>query len=179
MTEEMEKEHGMPPKKSLELKQEKENAHKISVLQMIPHITEILLKMNLAFLCSKQSVSFITSDTPCFLFNSRLQWQNFYGPGLMQKYVEVRMPLSPEISVCFSWINNLRGYLQIDTNLIHESNRMVFGHSYKYFIANSSKIKRCWFRRFPLDPIFIIKILRNRIYPQIKYALKKQFKHYV
>lgn len=179
MTEEMEKAHNTPPKKSVELKQKKENAHKISVLQMIPHITEILLKMNLAFLCGKQSVYFITSDTPCFLFNSRLQWQNFYGPGLMQKYVEVRMPLSPEISVCFSWINNLRGYLQIDTDLIHESNRMVFGHSYKHFIANSSKIKRRWFRRFPLDPIFIIRIFKNRIYPQIKQVLKKQFQHYV
>ena len=74
MTEEMEKAHGVPPKKSLELKKEKENAHKISVLQMIPHITKILLKMNLAFFCSDKSVSFITSDSPCFLFNSRLQW---------------------------------------------------------------------------------------------------------
>ena len=176
MTEEMEKAHGVSPKKSLELKKQKENAHKISVIQMIPHITKILLKMNLAFLCNDKSVSFITSDSPCFLFNSRLQWQRFYGPGLMQKHVEIRMPLSPEISICFSWINNLRGYLQVDKDLVHEFNRMVFGHSHKSFIANSPKIKRRWFRRFPLDPIFIMRILKNRTWPQIKYSIKRGLK---
>jgi len=163
MTEEAEKTHGVEPKTSLELKQAKEDAHKLSIVQMIPGITKILFQMNLAFLCSNRRGSFITSDAPCFLFNSRLQWQRFYGPGLGQKYVEVRMPLSPEMSVVFSWANNLRGYLEIETDLIHECNRMVFGHSHEYFIANSPKIKRRWFRRFPLDPIFIWRILKNEV----------------
>ncbi len=177
MTEEMEKVHGMPPKKSLELKREKENVHKISVIQMIPHIAKILIRMNLAFFCNKHS-SFITSDAPCYLFNSRLQWQRFYGPGLMQKHVEVRMPLSPEIFLCFSWINNLRGYLEIDTDLVHELNRMTFGHSHRYFIANSPKIKRYWFRRFPLDPVFIWRIIVNEARIKIG-KLKQRWKYYV
>lgn len=162
MTEEMEKAHGVPPKKSLELKREKEDAHKISVMQMIPHITKILMRMNLALLCSSRRGSFITSDSPCYLFNSRLQFQRFYRPDLGQRYVEVNMPLSPEISLCFSWVNNLRGYLGIDTDRVHEFNRMTFGHSHQYFIANSPRIKRRWFRRFPLDPIFIWRILKNK-----------------
>lgn len=178
-TEDMEKDHDIPSKKSLEIREEKENAYKTSVIQAIPHITEILLKMNLAFFCSNKSVSFITSDAPCFLFNPQLQWQNFYGPGLMQKDVEVRMPLSPEISVSFSWLNNLRGYLQANTDLIHELNRMVFGHCHKNFIANSEKIKRRWFRRFPLNPIFIIRILRKKSWPQLKFLIKKRFRKYV
>lgn len=163
MAEEAEKTHGVNPKTSLELKQAKEDAHKLSIVQMIPTITRILFQMNLAFLCTNRRNSFITSDAPCYLFNSRLQWQRFYGPGLGQKYVEVKMPLSPDISVLFSWANNLRGYLEIDTDLIHECNRMVFGHSHEYFIANSPKIKRRWFRRFPLDPIFIWRILKNEV----------------
>lgn len=179
MTEKMEKANGVPPKKSLELKQAKENAYKINVLKMIPHITEILLKINVAFLCSNKQGSFITSDAPCFLFNPRLQWQRFYGPGLMQRDVEVRMPLSPEISVSFSWINNLRGYLKIDTDLIHDCNRMIYGYSHQYFIANSPKIKRRWFRRFPLDPIFMMRILKNRIWPRIEYWAKRRFRKYV
>lgn len=179
MTEKMEKANGAPPKKSLELKQAKQNVHKINVLKMIPHITDILLKMNVAFLCNNKRGSFITSDAPCFLFNPRLQWQRFYGPGFMQRDVEVRMPLSPEVSVSFSWINNLRGYLEIDTDLTHDCNRMVFGYSYQYFIANSPKIKRRWFRRFPLDPVFMIRILRNRTWPQLKYWVKKRSRNYV
>ena len=129
---------------------------------MLPHITKILMKMNIAFLCANKEGSFITSDSPCFLFNSRLQWQQFYVPGLGQKHVEVIMPLSPEISLCFSWVNNLRGYLEVGRDWIHELNRSVFGHSHQYFIANSSKTKRRWFLRFPLDPIFIWRIVTNK-----------------
>ena len=170
-TEKLERANGLNREKSSELRREKENAHKISVIQMIPHITEILLQMNLAFLCSDRKGSFITSDSPGYLFNSHLQWQNFYGPGLKQKYVEVTIPLSPEITAIFSWVNNLRGYVQIDTDQVHDLNRMIFGHSHKYFIANSPKIKRRWFRRYPLDPIFISRILKNRILPQLRYKL--------
>jgi hypothetical protein len=176
MTEQMEKSHGVSPKKSLELKKEKEDAHKISVVQMIPHITKILMRMNLAFLCSNRRSSFITSDSPCYLFNSRLQFQRFYGPGFGQKHVEVKMVLSPEISICFSWVNNLRGYLEIDTDWVHETNRMTFGHSHQYFIANSSRIKRRWFRRFPLDPIFIWRILKNKT--KLKIARLNQRRKY-
>ena len=131
----MEMAHGVPPKTSLEWEKEKKDAHKLSVMQMIPEIAKILYQMNVAFLCTKSKrVSFITSDSPAYLFNSQLQFQRFYGPGLGQKHVEVRMPLSPEISVDFSWINNLRGYLVASEDMVHNDNRMVYGHSHQYFI---------------------------------------------
>jgi hypothetical protein len=161
MTEDLERAHGLPPKKSLELRQTKDDAHKITIIQSVPYITTILSKMNLAFLCANRLGSFITSDAPCFLFNSQLQWQRFYGPGLGQKHVEVVMPLSPEICVLFSWANNMRGYLGIGDDLVHEVNRMVVGYTHQYFIANSPKLKRRWFRRFPLDPVLIWRIIRN------------------
>lgn len=161
MTEDMEKAHGLPRNKSFELRQARDDAHKISIIQSVPYITTILLKMNLAFLCANRLGSFITSDAPCSLFNPQLQWQRFYGPGLGQKHVEVLMPLSPEICVLFSWVNNMRGYLGIGKDLIHECNRMVVGYTHQYFIANSPKLKRRWFRRFPLDPVLIWRIVRN------------------
>ena len=112
-TEDMEKVHGAPPKTSLGFQEAKTNAHKVNIVQSIPDITRILSKMNLAFFCRDWWGSFITSDAPWFLFNSELQWQRFYGPGLARKDVAVRMPLSPELSVSFTWLNNVRGYLRI------------------------------------------------------------------
>ncbi len=159
----LEKAHGMEPKTSEEWKSQKEHAHKLSVMAMTPEITTILVQMNVAFLVSDGRASFITSDSPAFMFNAELQFQRFSGPGLMQKHVEVRMPLSPRISVCFSWINNLRGYVQVSEDTVHESNRMVFGHAHQHFIANSSRLKRRWFRRLPLDPVFLWRYLRNEI----------------
>lgn len=162
VTEQMEQAHGLKPKKSLELKAAKENAHRSMIVQSVPEITNILAKMNLAFLVANRRSSFITSDSPCFLFNSELQWQRFYGPGLAQKNVEVRMPLSPAISVSFTWANNLRGYLRISEDWVHEHNRMVFGYLHAHFIANSPTIRRQWFRRFPLDPVFIGRMIRHK-----------------
>jgi hypothetical protein len=158
----LEKAHGLPAKKSLELKEAKANAHRTAIVQSVPEIANILSKMNVAFLCTNNGGSFITSDAPCFLFNSQLQFERLYAPGLGQKYVEVRMPLSPEISVTFTWANNLRGYLVISKDWIHEHNRMVFGYSDAHFIGNSPKLKRRWFRRFPLDPVFVGRIIREK-----------------
>ena len=45
-----------------EIRQYKEDAHKRSVVSTLPDITEILVKMNVAFLCSKGKSRFITSD---------------------------------------------------------------------------------------------------------------------
>jgi hypothetical protein len=169
--------HGVPPKTSLEWEKEKEDAHKLSVMQMIPKITEVLYNMNVAFLCTKNKrVSYITSDSPAFLFNSQLQFQRFIGPGLGQKHVEVRLPLSPEISVCFSWINNLRGYLTINEDMVHDANRMVYGYSHQYFIANSEKLKQRWFRRLPLDPVFLWRYMKNEM--GVRMARFRRRKHY-
>jgi hypothetical protein len=173
----LEKAHGMSSKTSEEWKNQKTDAHKLSVMAMIPEMTKILVQMNLAFLCSNGRASFITSDAPAFLFNSKLQFQNFVGPGLEQKHVEVRMPLSPNVSVCFSWVNNFRGYLEVGEDVVHESNRMVVGYAHQYFIANSPKLKRRWFRRFPLDPIFIWRYLSHEA--NVRYRRFRARKGYV
>lgn len=172
--------HGAKPKSSIAWEEAKKDAHKISVVEMVPEIAKILTKMNVAFLCSKNKrVSFITSDSPAYLFNSQLQFQRWFAPAFGQKHVEVRMPLSPEISVCFSWINNLRGYLGATEDMVHNDNRMVFGYSHQYFIANSQKLKRRWFRRLPLDPVFIWRFLKNKTPIWIADFRRKYRKHHV
>jgi hypothetical protein len=156
--------HGTEPKSSVAWEAAKKDAHKISVIEMVPEIAKILTKMNVAFLCTKNKrVAYITSDSPAHLFNSRLQFQRWFSPAFGQKHVEVRMPLSPEISVCFSWINNVRGYLVATEDMVHNDNRMTYGYSDQYFIANSPKVKWRWFQRLPLDPVFLVRFLRHKV----------------
>ena len=172
--------HGSEPKSSKEWEEAKKDAHKVSVIEMVPEIAKILTGMNLAFLCSKNKrVSFITSDSPAYLFNSQMQFQRMFPPAFGQKHVEVRMPLSPEISVCFSWVNNVRGYLEATEDMVHNDNRMLFGHSHQYFIANSENLRRRWFRRLPLDPVFLWRFLKNKAPLWIADLRRKNHKYHV
>jgi hypothetical protein len=174
----MEMVRGAEPRSSEAWEEAKKDAHKISVIEMVPEIARILSKMNIAFLCtSSKRVEYITSDSPAYLFNSKLQFQQWFSPGLGQKHVEVRMPLSSQISVCFSWVNNLRGYLVATKDMVHNDNRMTYGHSHRYFIGNSPKVRWRWFQRLPLDPVFLARFLANRM-PMWVVRVRNR-KHYV
>lgn len=173
----IERAHNLPPKESERLKKFKEDAHKLGVVHLLPDITELLMKMSIAFLCSKGGEKFVTSDDPCNLFNPDLQWQKFLGPGLGQKNVQITLPLSPEIMLCMSW-SNLRGYLHWEKSRVEEANRMIVGHSYRYFISHSSKKKWLWFRRYPLNFFFILKILRHRLNLRLtRLKMRYQFRY--
>lgn len=176
ITESMERQHNIEPKKSKELRECKENVHKMGIVQLLPDITELLLKMSLAFLCvDKSGAKFVTSDDPCNLFNPDLQWQKFHGPGLGQKNVQVTLPLSPDRMLCLSW-SNLRGYIEWEKNRVEEANRMVVGHSYEYFVSHTPKTKRSWFRRYPMDFFFIVKLIVHNI-KMWKYKIATNFRY--
>jgi hypothetical protein len=154
--------HHLPPERSQELKAHKQDAHKLGVFQFLPNITDLLFQMNLAFLCAEKGTRFITSDDPCNLFNPDLQWQKFYGPGLGQRNIEVTLPLSPEIMLCMSW-GNLRGYIKWERRRVDETNRLIVGHCYKYFISHSPKTKLIWFSKYPKNLPFIVKVFKHKL----------------
>jgi hypothetical protein len=162
ITEAMETKHSLPPQQSQLLKTYKQNSHKLGVVQLLPDITELLFQMNVAFLCAAKNSRFITSDDPCNLFNPDLQWQRFSGPGLAQKNVEVTLPLSPDIMLCMTW-SNLKGYINWERTRVEESNRLIVGHCYKYFISHSPRTKWLWFNKFPLSFSFILLLLRHKM----------------
>lgn len=174
--EKIEQQNNLKPKESERLKEFKKNTHKFGIVQTLPDITELLMKMSVAFLCAPEGTKFLTSDDPCNLFNPDLQWQRFYGPGLAQKNIQVTLPLSPEILLCISW-SNLRGYIQWDKNWSREANRMIVSKCYQYFISCSPKTKWSWFRRYPLDLFFILKIIRHQ-FDMLLYKLKNWYRFY-
>jgi len=79
-TEQMEQAHGAPPKTSLELKREKENAHRSMIVQTVPEITNILVKMNLAFWLRAEVVRLLPPMRPAFS-----SMQSFNGSACMDR----------------------------------------------------------------------------------------------
>lgn len=161
-TESLEQAHEIPSHESDKLKTFKKDAHKVGMIKNLPDITQLLTKMSIAFLCAEGRSKFVTSDDPCDLFNPELQWQNMYGPGLKQQHVTLTLPLSPVIMLCMSWVA-MRGYTWWSNKEVEEANRMAIGHCYQHFISHSPKTRRHWFRSYPLDLIFIFKILRHKL----------------
>lgn len=164
----MEKLHDLAPEKSSELREAKRDTHKLGVIQLLPEVTQMLVNMSLAFLCTDGTVArFITSDDPVTLFNPDLQWQRFYGPGLAQPHVQVTMPISPEITVCMTW-SDLRGYIRIPRSRIEDLNRLARSHCFKFFVSHSRRKRWVWFSPVPVyDPWFLIKVARHVIAERI------------
>ena len=161
-SEALERAHEIPPHESDRLKSFKQDGHKVGMMRNMPAITRILVRMNIAFLCAEGGSKFVTSDDPCNLFNPDLQWQRIYSPGLAQENVTLTLPLSPDIMLCMSWMS-MRGYMWWSQGQVEEANRMTIGHSYRYFVSHSPKTRRHWFRSYPLDVVFIFKILRHKV----------------
>jgi len=165
MTERMEKAHNLPPKKSEELKSYKNDAHKLNLASLLAPITELIVPMNLSFLCVKKNskAKFITSDEPCSLFNPDLQWQKMYGYGLQQKNIQLTIPLSTGVIGCFCW-NDLRGYINISDERVQDHNRMIRGTSHSNFISSSPVVKKIWFSKYPMSITFFIKkVIPNKM----------------
>ena len=160
--ESLERTHEIPPHESDRLKRFKQDSHKFGMMRSMPDITGVLMNMNISFLCAEGGSKFVTSDDPCNLFNPDLQWQRIYGPGLTQKNVSLTLPLSPVIMLCMSWMQ-MRGYMWWSKGQVEEANRTTIGHSYRYFVSHSPKTKRHWFRSYPLDVVFIFRILRHKV----------------
>ncbi len=147
---------------SEELRRDAENAHRQNLVELIPEIAGILYQMNVAFCCAPLfGPRFITSDEPCFMRNPRLQGQSFYSPGLGQKDVELYLPISPNVLAIFCW-SNCRGYLNLSKEWVAENNRMIQGHSNRWFASSSSKASLYWFSRYPLDLGFLLRLMISR-----------------
>lgn len=141
----------------------KKDSHKLGILGVLPDIADVLIKMNLAFLCTDDSnPGYITCDDPCVMFNPDMQWNKFYGYGLAQKSIKLSITLSPNTLVVFSW-QNLRGYIKTSNSRVQEHNRMIQHHSYRYFLLNSPKTKLMWFSKYRLSLSFFIKVMRYKL----------------
>jgi hypothetical protein len=91
----------------------------------------IIFDMKWAFMVRpKDSDPFITSDSPCTLDNPSLPPRSFYRPGLIQKNIEVCIPLSPDLALLCGWqMDQDWGYLPSTAGEVAEINRRIMRRS--------------------------------------------------
>ncbi len=137
----------------------KKDVHKISILKEIPLIAKIFNNMKIAFVHVKSNDSyFITSDDPLNMFNPSLNFQKLKSPGLLQRDVEVTLPITPKIMLCMTWAN-MRGYIKIDKDMAEEINRQTRHTCDEYFISHLKKVRIEWLLRYPISLSFVLRWL--------------------
>jgi len=126
-----------------------ENPMRSYLADAITLIAPALSKMSYAILCSSDTSTFITSDTPCVWFDPDL-FQNpspFGAGGLISPSIEISLPLSPTQLIFFGRkliFDGLYIPFKADNPLIETINRRTWEYADEYFIANQNSTNFSW-----------------------------------
>jgi hypothetical protein len=173
--EELEKEHlgDGESETGRKFREFRRNAHGTTMMNNLPEISSILRGMDVAFMCApKIGARFITSDNPCFLWNSQLQWHRGESPGFLQEGVEVLMPLSPTIALSLNR-KEATGYIAVSSLQVEDFNRMTRFNSQEHYVSNTSKTSLIWFSPIPLDFPFFLLFLRKKLKKFFKRSFRR------
>lgn len=99
--------------------------HSSSIPHTVAGIAPIIFDMKWSFMVTiDKAVPFITSDCPCVLYNPNIPEKSIYRAGLIQKNVQVTLPLSPELALLCGWqLNHDFTYLPVPQAMVHTVNK--------------------------------------------------------
>lgn len=146
-----ERAHNAPPVTSLETKDMALYAHQRMIQATLRTVPQMLFRMSLAILQTDDPLGFVTSDTPCVLFDPDAYRRPpaYRTPNLSNPRIEVSLPLTPQHALVFSH-SRIRGYMRGVPQYVDELNcRVRFGCS-EHFISWKGETKPLWFEEGPL-----------------------------
>jgi hypothetical protein len=117
--------------------------------------TDILSKMGMAILTTKDELGFISSDNPCAIHDPTAYRRPpiHRSPGLGHESAEVTLPLSPNHLLIFTWLQAPSiEYLPLKGELVDELNRRTQFFSSKHLICRKNESRDHWFKRGEIPP---------------------------
>jgi hypothetical protein len=142
----MEKTHGVDPIASLEMEEALQNHHAQLVVNGIEVIAPVLYQMTLTIFTTTNRTGFITSDAPAVMYNPKAHTfpPMYRSAGLLQKDVEVTLPLSPQHMVLFSHRPSSQLYIPIGVNDVDEANRTTYFFCESEFVSRTGEVRDAW-----------------------------------
>lgn len=151
----MEKAHGAKPITSKEMEDALENHHAQLVVNSIEVIAPRLFRMMLTIFTTNDPIGFINSDAPAVMYNPKSHTfpPMYRSPGLLQRDVEVTLPLSPRHLALFSHNPAPRFYIPMTPADVDEANRTTYFFCEKEFVSRTGKVRDVWMseRQKPAD----------------------------
>lgn len=109
----------------------------------------IIFDMKWGLMTTEESSPFITSDCPAVMVNPNLPDKSIYQAGLIQKKVELTIPLSPTVAVLCGWDIAYEGvYLPVNERVVHSTNKRTMRYartlvsSNKDFLAEYVRLEK-------------------------------------
>jgi hypothetical protein len=96
--------------------------HSLPMLTLAGNLAPIFCDMKWAFFKTTDSDKFVTSDNPLFRVDPTYQPGLLSGMGLLNKNIEVTLPMSKDLAFLGTW-GKSEGYYQADNDFIKEINR--------------------------------------------------------
>jgi hypothetical protein len=124
-----------------------------TLLMLTKIVGNILAKMNFNILYTSTQPGFITSDSPCVVFDPELYNRPFTmrSLGLGYPSVQVTFPLSPQLMICFYWddLPIKDSFIEISNLALDDFNRRTRFFCKEYFIVNKQVTREIWFKDRP------------------------------
>ncbi|MCX6148670.1 MAG: DUF4238 domain-containing protein [Candidatus Kapabacteria bacterium] len=99
-------------------------------------VAKIIYKMNWGFINSPNGSYFLTSDNPVFLADPSRNLNSLFCIGLIDRNVELTLPLTKEICFIGTWQNNIIGHFNYPSfDYIWEINRRTIISAQKYIFS--------------------------------------------
>lgn len=110
---------------------------------LLPNITQtvqLLMNMNLTFLCTSDETGFITSDAPCVWITP--ESRNIIGPPT--KNIEISLPITPYIILLLTTVLDNQ-YNDVPIEIVDELNRREYLNCEEFIFVQSNITKTIWF----------------------------------
>lgn len=117
--------------------------HSLPLLILAGNLAPIFCDMKWAFFKATDNDKFVTSDNPLFRVDPTYQEGLLSGMGLLNKNIEVTLPISKDLTFLGTW-GKSEGYYQADNDFIKEVNRRTIISALRFVFAsqNSNELNK-------------------------------------
>jgi hypothetical protein len=106
--------------------------------------------MDLAVYSNDDQLGFLTSDEPCIMHNPTAYRYHpmMRSPGLLQRDVQVLLPLSPKLLIAFSHTRTYPFITPLSKEHVDAVNRMIVWSANKEIVSWRGELRKEWFAHF-------------------------------
>ncbi len=123
------------------------NSHPEYLINTIEISAPMLFAMDLAFYSTDDELGFLTSDEPCMMHNPTAYRYHpmMRSPGLLQRDVQVLLPLSPKLLIVFSHTRSYPYITPLSKEHVDAINRMIVWSADKEIVSWRGELRKEWF----------------------------------